>query len=199
MDINGMKDAALSTLGRAVDGAKEFAGRAAVGAKNVAGTVAGKAKSGGSIVKLSMDAAGARENLKKLYLEIGKLYYELNKDTPEETFVRLFEEVRRTEELLAAKEAELSEHKGNLKEGFSSSSSSGAENITDFADVVAQAEAEAEASVEAMAEDAAEDAEETIAETVEEIVAEDTAESEEEPVAEAAAENADEDVQNQDQ
>lgn len=174
MDINEVKDAVLSTLGQAVDGAKGFAGRAAAGAKNVAGTVADKAKSGGSIVKLSMDAATARENLKKIYIEIGKLYYETHKDAPEEAFVQLFEEARQTEELIAAKEADLSGHKGNLKEGFSSSSS-GAEKgtVTDFAEVVEQAEAEAEAAVESAVVEQAE------AEPVVEIVAEDTQDQEE--------------------
>ena len=151
MDINEVKDVVLSTLGQAVDGAKGLAGKAAEGAKTVAGTVADKARSGGSIVKLSMDAATARENLKKLYLEIGKLCYELHKDTPGEAFAQLFEEARQTEELIAAKEAELSGHKDNIKEGFASSSSApDAESWeeADFDEVVAQAEAEAEAAAE---------------------------------------------------
>lgn len=175
MDINEVKDAVLSTLGQAMDGAKGLAGRAAAGAKTVAGTVADKAKSGGSIVKLSMDAATARENLKKIYIEIGKLYYETHKDTPEEPFVQLFEDARQTEELLAAKEADLSGHKGNLREGFSSSSPSGAEkpDEADFAEVVEQAEAEAEAAVENLAEEAAETAAEAVVETVAEPMAED--------------------------
>lgn len=153
MDINEVKDVVLSTLGQAVDGAKGFAGKAAESAKTVAGTVADKARSGGSIVRLSMDAATARENLKKIYLEIGKLYYEMHKDAPGEAFVRLFEEAIQTEELIAAKETELSGHKDNIKEGFSSAApaaESGEE--ADFDDVVAQAEAEAEASVEAVTE-----------------------------------------------
>ena len=179
MDINEVKDAVLSTLGQAVDGAKGFAGRAAAGAKNVAGTVAGKARSGGSIVKLSMDAATARENLKKIYIEIGQLYYETRKDAPEEPFAQLFEEVRQTEELLAAKEADLSGHKGNLKEGFASSSSGPEKKSeSDFADVVEQAEAEAEAAMEIIVE----------------------AEAEAEAAAEAEAEEtAAEDAQNQEQ
>lgn len=154
MDINEVKDVVLSTLGQAVDGAKGLAGKAAESAKTVAGTVADKAKSGGSIVRLSMDAATARENLKKLYLEIGRLYYETHKDTPEEAFAQLFEEVRQTEELIAAKEAELSGHKDNIKEGFSSSAASGAEcgEEADFDEVVAQAEAEAEAAAESVTE-----------------------------------------------
>lgn len=156
MDINEVKDVVLSTLGQAVDGAKGFAGKAAEGAKTVAGTVADKAKSGGSIVRLSMDAATARENLKKVYLEIGKLYYELHKDAPDETFAQLFEEVRQTEELIVAKEAELSGHKDNIKESFNAPAAfpAGADDdgAADFADVVEQAEAEAEAAVEDAAE-----------------------------------------------
>lgn len=148
MDINEVKDVVLSTLGQAVDGAKGLAGKAAESAKTVAGTVADKAKSGGSIVRLSMDAATARENLKKTYLEIGRLCYELHKDTPEEAFAQLFEEVRQTEELIAGKEAELSGHKDNIKEGFASSSAGAESDEADFAEVVAQAEAEAEAAAE---------------------------------------------------
>lgn len=175
MDINEVKDAVLSTLGQAVDGAKGLAGRAAAGAKTVAGTVAGKAKSGGSIVRLSMDAATARENLKKIYVEIGRLYYETHKDAPEEAFVQLFEEIRETEELLAAKQADLSEHKGNLREGFASAS--GAEDEADFADVVEQAEAEAEAAMEHIAEAESEAASESVPEDGSETAAEDVPET----------------------
>ena len=157
MDINEVKDVVLSTLGQAVDGAKGFTGKAAESAKTVAGTVADKAKSGGNIVRLSMDAATARENLKKLYLEIGKLYYELHKNAPEEAFVRLFEEIQQTEDLIVAKESELSGHKDNIKKGFTAPAAAAdteSGEIVDFDEVVAQAEAEAEAAVEDAAEDA---------------------------------------------
>ena len=106
MAINDFKDKVLSTLGKATDGAKDLAGIAV-----------DKAKSGGRIAKLSMEAASAREEVKKTYLEIGKLYYDTHKDDPEGFFIQLFEEVRVAEENIAAKEEELASLREALKEG----------------------------------------------------------------------------------
>ena len=144
MDINELKDKVLALFDQATDGAKGIASKTVSGARNIAGNVGDKAKSGGRIAKLAMEAASAREEVKKTYLEIGKLYYDTHKDDPEGFFVQLFEEVRVAEEEIAAKEAELAELKASLKESFQSASAEEVEE--DFADVVDQAEAEQEAA-----------------------------------------------------
>lgn len=136
MDFNGLKDKLLSTLGQAGDSAKDLAGRAADSAKSLAGTAADKAKSGTRIARLSMEAASEREEIKKTYQEIGKLYYDTHKDDPEGFFVQLFEEIRIAEEGIASKEAEIAA----LKEDFKGA---GDEISVDFEEVVDKAEAEA--------------------------------------------------------
>ena len=169
MDFNELKDKLLSTLGQATDGARDLAGKTADGAKSIVDAVADKAKSGGRIAKLSMDVTTAREEVKKTYLEIGKLYYDTHKDTPEGFFTQLFEEVRIAEENIASMEAELAELKESFKEGFPEVSV----EITrdeDFADVVDQAEAEAAGVAEEVkdaVEEKAEDVKEAVEETVE--------------------------------
>jgi len=72
-----------------------------------------KAKSYGQIAKLSLELVGDKEELKKLYTEIGRLYFE-ETETPDEFFAPIFEQAREVynriaekEELIAAlKEAE---------------------------------------------------------------------------------------------
>ena len=105
MDINELKDMVLSTLNQATSKVGGAANRAV-----------GTAKSGGRLAKLAMEASAAREDVKRTYLEIGKLYYDTHKDNPEGFFVQLFEEVRLAEEDIAAREAELSA----LRESFKS-------------------------------------------------------------------------------
>ena len=137
MEINELKDKVLSALGQATGSARGMAGNAAGSAKSIAGTAAEKIRSGGKIAKLSMETASAREELKKTYLEIGKLYYDTHKDDPEGFFVQLFEEVRITEEDIAAKEEEMASLKESIREAFKVEED-------DFSDVVDRAEVEVE-------------------------------------------------------
>ncbi len=161
MDINELKDKVLALFDQATEGARGVTSRAVGGARTITGTVGDKVKSGGRIAKLSMEAASAREEVKKTYLEIGKLYYDTHRDDPDGFFVQLFEEVRLAEEAIAAKETELADLKESFKEGFPEVSVEITRDDGDFADVVDQAEAEAgaEAEPEAAAEEAAEEVE----------------------------------------
>ena len=49
--------------------------------------------------------------MKKTYLEIGKLYYETNKENPEGFFIQLCEEIALAEKNIADKEAEIADLK----------------------------------------------------------------------------------------
>lgn len=51
---------------------------------------AGRAKAYARIAKLSLELNGENEELKKVYAEIGRLYYEQSKDAPEGFFAPLF-------------------------------------------------------------------------------------------------------------
>lgn len=95
-DFSEIKNAVLSSIGKAADAGKDIANKAA-----------DKAKSGARIAKLSMEIAGEKENMKKAYIEIGKLYYDTHKDDPEGFFIQLCDEVGLAQKSIADKEAEI--------------------------------------------------------------------------------------------
>ena len=78
MDINEIKDKVISSVGTAVDTGKDFAGKAV-----------DMAKAGVRIAKLNMEISTEKENLRKTYIEIGKLYYDTHKDDPDGFFIQL--------------------------------------------------------------------------------------------------------------
>ncbi len=134
MDFNGLKDKLLSALGQASEGAKEFAGKAADATKDFAEKAADKAKAGTRIAKLNIEIAQQKENMKKAYLEMGKLYYDTHKDNPDELFNVLCEEIAAAEKAVAEREAEIED----LKNG-------GEPDVdVEFEEVVEQAETAAE-------------------------------------------------------
>ena len=146
----GLKDKLLSALGQGMDATRDIAGKAAGATKGIAGVAAEKAKAGGRIAKLTMDIAKEKEEMKKTYLEIGKLYYDTHKDAPEGFFSQLCEEIALAEKSVAAKQAELDE----LKASFTTPEEPEVE--VEFEEIVGEAEAEAECCCDKAA-DAAED------------------------------------------
>ena len=126
MDINEIKDKVIASLGTAVDTGKDLAGKAA-----------DMAKAGARITKLSMEISTEKENLRKTYIEIGKLYYDTHKDDPEGFFIQLCDEVAISEKNIADKQAEIDE----LKAG-----DSGEDISVEFESVVAGEESAAEES-----------------------------------------------------
>lgn len=96
-DFSEIKNVVLSSIGKAADAGKGIANKAA-----------DKAKSGARIAKLTMEIAGEKENLKKAYTEMGKLYYDTHKDDPEGFFIQLCDEVALAQRNIAEKEAEIS-------------------------------------------------------------------------------------------
>lgn len=106
-DLSELKNKVLSTIGKAADAGKDIANKAADAGKDVADKVAVKAKTGTRIAKLSIDIANEKENMKKTYLEIGKLYYDTHKDDPEGFFIQLCDEVALSQKSIEEKEAEI--------------------------------------------------------------------------------------------
>ena len=131
MDIGEMKDKALAGLDKVVDSGKGLAGRAADRAKTVA-----------RAAKLRTEISTEKENLRKTYLEMGKLYYDVHKDDPEGFFIQLCDEVALSEKNIADKEAEIEA----LRSGCGASD---AEIEVDFESVVAGEENAAQAAEEA--------------------------------------------------
>ena len=123
MDINEIKDKVIASVGTAVDAGKDLAGKAA-----------DMAKAGARIAKLNMEISAEKENLRKTYIEIGKLYYDTHKDDPEGFFIQLCDEVAISEKNIADKQTEIDE----LKAG-----SAGEDVSVEFENIVADEESAA--------------------------------------------------------
>jgi hypothetical protein len=99
-DINEIKGAVLNTLGTVAGLTRDFAEKAADKAKDVA-----------RIAKLNMELSSEKDNIQKAYLEIGKLYYETRKDSPDGFFVQLCDEITLAGENISSIVSELEELK----------------------------------------------------------------------------------------
>ena len=157
MDLNGLKDKLLSALGQASEGAKDFAGKAADATKDFAEKAADKAKSATRIAKLNIEISQEKENMKKTYLEIGKLYYDTHKDDPDGFFIQLCDEIAAAEKAIAEKEAEIADLKDKEPDVD-----------VEFEEIVEQEEAAAEECCDA-AEEICKSAPETVCECAEEV------------------------------
>ena len=105
-DINDLKSKVLETLGTVADKTKDVAGKAA-----------GKAKAYAKITKLSVEISGEKETIKKAYIEIGKIYYDMHKDDPEGIFSQLCEEITLAICSINDKENEISSLKNSDDDG----------------------------------------------------------------------------------
>ena len=104
----------------------------------VASAAADKTKDAARIAKLTVDLGTEKENLKKSFLELGKAYFEENKDTAEGLFAQLCDEVAAINSRVEALQNELD----TLKNGFK------APEDPDFESVVSAGEEEADITVE---------------------------------------------------
>ena len=96
----------MSDIGKA-------AGNTVQGIKKLAHGAAHSTKRLGRIAHLNLNIADEKKNIKHLYTDIGRLYYEAHRDDPEGFFVQLFQQLDASMENLEAMEAEL----GGLKAG----------------------------------------------------------------------------------
>ncbi|NCB73438.1 MAG: hypothetical protein EOM51_01645 [Clostridia bacterium] len=81
-DINEIKGAILNTIGTVAGKTRDFAEKAADKAKDVA-----------RIAKLNMELSSEKDTIENAYLEIGKLYYETHRNSPDGFFVQLCDEI----------------------------------------------------------------------------------------------------------
>lgn len=98
-----------------------------------------KAKAYGNIAKLMLQENGETEELKKVYIEIGKLYYDKAKDAPEGFFAPLFAQVEEITERIHSMDDEISALKDEL--GLAKDADIDVE-ICDFEEVVSADEEE---------------------------------------------------------
>jgi len=162
-NFGSFKDKLLAGIGQAVDATKDFAEKAVDVTKDVAEKAGDKAKAGTRIAKLNIEIAGEKENMKKTFIEIGKLYYDTHKEDPEGFFIQLCEEIALAEKNIADKEAEIAELK-SAKDDDSIE--------VEFEEIVAEDEAAAEdcGCCCEKAEEAVEEILEKVEDAVEEIV-----------------------------
>ena len=197
-DFASIKTKLLSSLDKAVSKTVDFAGKAADSTRDVAGKAAGatrdfaekaadKAKAGARIAKLNVEISAEKDNMKKTFIEIGKLYYETYKDAPEGFFIQLCEEIALAEQNIAEKQAEIED----LKTADEDDSIE-----VEFEELMADEECCCGCCCEEEAEVNEEDVEVSIEETEDEVIfavevkeeAEEVAEEAAEEVAEEAAE-----------
>lgn len=99
------KDIITGTLNNIVGKVKEAANTGAV--RDIYEQGASRAKSYGRIAKLTLEVNGESEELKRIYTEIGKLYFEQAKDAPEGFFAPLFAQAEEISQRIQLKEAEI--------------------------------------------------------------------------------------------
>ena len=114
-------DSILGTLGGLAKKAREV-GAQAIEAVDRDGTVRGtyqkgaeRTKAYAKIAKLTLALNSENEELRKIYTEIGKLYFEQAKDKPEGFFAPLFAQAGSLLQELQSKETELAALKDSLK------------------------------------------------------------------------------------
>lgn len=131
------KDILSGTLGRLAGKAKEAAG--ASGVLDVYAQGTSRAKAFGQIAKLSLELNGEHEELKRIYTEIGRLYFEQARANPEGFFVPLFEQAERVSANIREKRARIDA----LHETYGAPAEHDIDvEITDFDDVVSATEAD---------------------------------------------------------
>lgn len=124
------KELFSGTIGKAVNKVKEVADSGVV--RDFYEQSTDKVKSYGRIAKLNLEISGHNEELKRLYTEIGKQYYEQAKGCPEGFFASLFAQVDDLVEEVTEKQAEIAA----LKEGNTVDRDIDVEVVDDFEEVV---------------------------------------------------------------
>ena len=99
------KDIITGTLSNIVGKVKEVADSGAI--KDIYEHGANRAKSYGQMAKLSLEINGDSEELKRVYAEIGRLYYDQAKDAPVGFFAPLFEQAAALIESINGKQAQI--------------------------------------------------------------------------------------------
>lgn len=98
-----------------------------------------RTKSYGAIARLTVGINGDTEELKRVYQEIGRLYYEEHKDAPEGFYSSLFSQVDALNAAVGAKREEIE----TLKNGIDSSAARDIDvEICEFEDIVNSIEAD---------------------------------------------------------
>lgn len=104
-----------------------------------------RAKAYGTIAKLTLEVNGDAEELKRVYTEIGKLYFEQNRENPEGFFTSLFSQVEEINARIHEKEGTINELKARLEADKAADIDV---EIGDFEDIVDSTEADGSGKTE---------------------------------------------------
>ena len=108
------KDIISGTINSIVGKVKEVAESGAV--RDIYENGANRAKSYGRIAKLALELNGENEELKRVYTEIGRLYYENYRDTADAFLAELCQQVTDANARVAELEAQMDELRAAAKE-----------------------------------------------------------------------------------
>ncbi len=95
-NFNELKDKAFSAMGTIIDKSAELYGAAEEKAKYIAKTT-----------KLKADIAKDKTEQKKLYADLGSMYFSLHKDAPEDGLLQICEEIKVIADKIELKQREL--------------------------------------------------------------------------------------------
>lgn len=82
-------------------------------AMNLAEAGMSKAKEVGEITKLNLENTSEEENIKKAYLEIGKLYYTQNSANPDPAYAQMFTKIGDSKAKINANKAKIAQIKAD--------------------------------------------------------------------------------------
>ncbi len=128
------RDIISGTISNLVGKVKEVAESGTV--RNIYEQGSSRAKAYGRIAKLTLEMNGESEELKRVYTEIGKLYYEQAKDAPEGFFAPLFAQAEEITGSILAKEEEINSMKAAFEAESAGNDADIDVEITEFEDVV---------------------------------------------------------------
>ena len=128
------KDILTGTLGSIADKVKQSGASDAVRDMYTKG--AERAKGYARAAKLSLEINSETEELRKVYTEIGKLYFEQNESAPGMLYAGLFSQAQRLRAALREKEAELRERREEFEAAQSEKRGDIKVEIDDFENVV---------------------------------------------------------------
>lgn len=131
-DLKGMFNDAFNKVSKTV---RDVAESGSVREIYESGTA--KAKVYGKMAKLNLELNAASEELRKVYTEIGRLYYEQNQGNPEGFFINLFANADELKAQISAKENEINSIKADIS---SQNSTVSEDEFIDFDDIVSQSE-----------------------------------------------------------
>ena len=103
---------------------------------------ASRTKAYGRIARLTLDTNSQADELRKVYTEIGRLYFEQARKDPQGVFAPLFAQAEKLLSEFKAKEAELEELKGGLRPEEQDIEVEITQDIEDFDQVVSATENE---------------------------------------------------------